>query len=50
MGFQRLDDADLSTIPGYTTYLAQPFVVDAFVQHPDRATMLLAPFRERTQF
>jgi hypothetical protein len=50
MGFSRLDESDLSSIPGYTSYLQQPFRVKNFVDHPNRAKVLLAQFRERTAF
>jgi hypothetical protein len=50
MGFNRLDGSDLSRIPGYTHYLSQPFEVNAFMEYPERAKLLLAQFRERTAF
>jgi hypothetical protein len=50
MGFNRLDNIELTDVPGYTDYLSQPFDIEAFVRQPDRARKLLAHFKDRTYF
>ncbi|MDX1992754.1 MAG: BLUF domain-containing protein [bacterium] len=46
MGFVNLDEIDLTRVPGYTSYLNQPFEPEHFVNNPTRAYIFLRTFKE----
>ncbi len=47
MGFRDMKDSNLESIPGFSTFLNQPFTAQGFRAHPSRAQKLLEMFRRR---
>lgn len=49
MGFTDLTDVDLTTVPGYSDYLNNPFTPLSFATNPTRATVFLETFKHYTR-
>lgn len=50
MGFNRLDNIDPASLPGFTDFLTQPFDLSFLTDNPSRAKLLLESFKEQTYF
>lgn len=50
MGFNRVDDAALGAIPGFTPYLENKPEQTFFTSQPSRATQLLEAFKDQVYF
>ena len=49
MGFNKIEDADVEGLPGYTDFLEKPETA-FFTEKPSRAQVLLNHFKDRTYF
>jgi hypothetical protein len=47
MGFRNLLDADLQSIPGFSSFMNEPLTSPVFQADPTRAQKLLKTFREK---
>jgi hypothetical protein len=50
MGFNKVTDATLKELDGFTDYLNQPMDSSFFAKNPSRAKLLLEHFRDKTFF
>lgn len=50
MGFNKISDAQVEQMPGFTAFLSDPRDMSYFVEQPSRATTLLESFKNKTYF